>query len=63
MYNTNNMYWETYADQCEADGFTLIGVGNDVEEIVNIEKQVAEFQRKYGVRAEIKVYREESVCV
>ena len=58
MFNTDNMYWETYADQSEADGFTLIGVGKDIEELTDIDKQVAEVHRRYGARAEIKVYKE-----
>ena len=62
MFNTENMYWETYADQSDSDGFTLIGVGNDVEELRDIEAQVKEFQRKYGARCEIKLYKENHLC-
>lgn len=54
-----DMYWETYADQSVEEGYTLVGVGDNVEEIVDLEAQVIELQRKYGKRAEIRVYKEE----
>jgi hypothetical protein len=57
MYDVSAMYWETYADQSEDEGFTLIGVGEDIIEIENIEEHVKEFRRRYGRRCEIKLYR------
>lgn len=58
MINTNGLYWETYADQSNEDGFKYIGVGNDITEITDIDEQVAEFQRRYGAKSEIKLYKE-----
>ena len=57
MVKTTGMYWETYADQSEADGFTLIGVNDNIEIITNIANQVKEFKRKYGKFCTIKVYK------
>ena len=55
----DNMYWETYDDQ-DTNDFDFIGVegSDEMEELTNIEEQVAELQRVYGKRVEIRVYRE-----
>lgn len=57
MNNVSEMYWETYSDQGEDDGFTLIGVGDNVVEIVDLEAQVRELHRRYGINCEIKLYK------
>ncbi len=52
------MYWETYDDQC-TDDFDFIGVdgADTVEPLTDIESQAADLLRRYGRRAEIRVYR------
>lgn len=57
MMNVSERYWETYSDQGEDDGFTLIGVGENIEDIVDLEAQVKELQRRYGSKCEIKLYK------
>ena len=58
MINVDNLYWETYADQTNEDGFKYIGVNADISEITEIDSQVTELKRKYGSGCVIKVYKE-----
>lgn len=57
MVATEGMYWETYADQTDDDGYTYIGVANNIEDLIDVNRQVSEFRRKYGRNCDIRLYR------